>query len=348
MAADGQYDEAVEAVNAVLAPSDTVRLAAADVLAVVRKAQRLSAQAAIVVRAREAFEGGNHSEALSALNSIPSEDQTADARALRVAIETSLRDQRELERKREALDAALATIQTSIKGGDLTRARQRLEDAVKIGLEDPRLATMRGQITELETAAQGKRQQEARDRLAAKRVEAARQLLANGDGYAAVALLERDGSAHPLVEDTLRVVRAAVAAQEERVRREAERKRQEEEAQRRAEVEAARPLDERHRAEEQARVAAEGQAQLAQEDHSREAERRALEEAVTGFLTKAQQEKPHEAALNLLNEALTLAPDDPRVRPLFNERLAALERQRQDEEERREDHDGGPDVMKVS
>jgi hypothetical protein len=44
-------------------------------------------------------------------------------------------------------------------------------------------------------------------------VEAARQLLATGDGYAAVALLERDGSSHPLVEEALKEIRAAIAQQ---------------------------------------------------------------------------------------------------------------------------------------
>ena len=89
--------------------------------------------------------------------------------------------------------------------------------------------------------------------MAAKRVEAAQRLLASGDGYAAIALLERDGSAHPLVEQTLRDIRVAVAEQEERARKEAERRRQEEEARRRAEAEALRKLEEQRRAEEERR-----------------------------------------------------------------------------------------------
>ena len=100
-------------------------------------------------------------------------------------------------------------------------------------------------------AAQERRRQEARDRLAGKLVEAARQMLENGDGYAAIALLERDGSSHPLVSEALAGIRATVAEQEERARQDAERRRQEEEARQRAELEAARKLEEARQAEEQ-------------------------------------------------------------------------------------------------
>jgi hypothetical protein len=253
LAREGQYGAALAEISAVSPPSDTVRIAAAAALTAVRNAQRLAAHAAILARAQEAFDRGDLEEAKSAIDAIPGEERTSRASALQAEVAKALEAQRQLKQKQQALEVALKAIAGHIEQNSLNRALEQLDEAAAIGLDDPRIATLRRQVTDLVAEAENKRRQEARDRVAAKRVEAAQRLLAGGDGYAAIALLERDGSGHPLVEQALRDIRVAVAEQEERVRKEAERRRHEEEARRRAEAEALRKLEEeeRRRQEEQ-------------------------------------------------------------------------------------------------
>jgi serine/threonine-protein kinase len=229
LAGAGRYEEATEAINAIAPPSDTVKVAASDALKAVLALQRQAAHTAIVVQARALFERQQFREALAALDSIPADDQTPDARSLRSAIEDALRAQREIEQKRRALETAITATRALIEKGDLTGAVERLESAATLGVSDERIPAMRQQIADLRAAAEERRRQEARDRQSATRVEEARQLLADGDGYAAIAFLERDGSGHELVEGALREIRAVVAEQEER---ESERKRQEEQRRR--------------------------------------------------------------------------------------------------------------------
>jgi tetratricopeptide (TPR) repeat protein len=402
LAADGKYEEAVEAISRVTGPSDTLRMSAADALAAVRSSQRQAAQAGVVAAAKAAFGQGRLEEALAALDSIPADEQTPAATVLRNDVERVLHEQRELERKRRALETAIETVQKFIGEDKPAKALERLEEAAAIGLEDERIAALRQQIAGVVEAAEERRRQEVRDRVAAKRVEAARQLLANGDGYAAIALLERDGSGHPTVQQALRDVRVAVAEYEERVRKEAERRRKEEEARRRAEVEAARKLEEQNKAEEQRRrleeerrrqeaeqrrrreevtkLLVEAEAALAarrpeeaapilkhadeqmvlvddsdlhsriavaraeadrlererlEEIRRREEDARQREEALTRILTRVRSTPEHTVALDLLNDALTLAPSDRRVQDLAQERRAALDQQRIEEERRR-------------
>jgi hypothetical protein len=400
----GKYDEAADVLSGVTGPSDTVRMAAAEALASMRNAQREAAQAVVVASAQEAFAQGRFEEAQAALDTIPADERTPAAKALRIEVENALREQRQRERKRQALEAAIGTIQKLIRENSPAKALERLEEAAAIGLEDERLALLRQEIANIVAAAEEKRRQEARDRVAAKRVEAARQLLANGDGYAAIALLERDGSGHPLVAQTLRDIRVAVAEHEERSRKEAERRRQEEEARKRAEIEAARKLEEQHKAEEQRRRLEEerrrreaehqrrreevatllGEAERAlseqrpkdatlllkrvddqmmsvkdadlqrriaavkievdrqeqkerEEIQRREEEARQREDALTRILTRVSSTPEHTVALDLLNDALTLAPTDRRVQTLVQERQGALERQRVEDERRQQE-----------
>jgi len=397
LAAEGRFDDAVDAASAVSPPSDTVRAAVADVLAVILKAQRLAAHADIVAKAREAFANARFDEALAALDSIPADDRTADAKTLRNEIEQALRRQHELERKRQALETALGAVEGLAAAGDLARALERLDDASRIGLDDPRIAATRQRLTDLIAAAEERRRQEARDRLAAKRVEAAEELLANGNGYAAVALLERDGAVHPLVEAALKKIRSAIAQQEERVRQEAERRRQvEEEARRRAADEARKAEEQRRQEEEQRHREAERQRRVEQvatlivsaekalahdrpdeatlflqraDEHAagvedsalrrrieatraeaerqererqaeirrREEEARERERALADLIARADATSAHDAALDILGQALTLAPGDPRVETLVVQRRNALDQQRVAEERARED-----------
>jgi hypothetical protein len=249
LAGDGRFEESVRIVDSVNASSESVRIAATEVRAEIRKAERQRAIAAAVTRARDAFDGGRFEEALAALDTVLAEDQTADTRALRAAIEHARAERREYQRKRQALDEAIDAVRSRIDRGEPAEASERLEDALRIGLDDERLGALRQEIAALEAAVKARRRGEARDRIAAKRVEAARALLADGDADAAAALLVRDGSGHPLIEQALREIRAAMAEQEERSRQAAERLRAEEEARRRTALEAVKRADERRRDE---------------------------------------------------------------------------------------------------
>ena len=251
LAHEGRYDDALTAIDGVDGPSDTVRIAAARAADEVRLLQRRAQVAGVVADARRACERGEFEQVLTAIDAIPGDDLTPDARALRADAERGLQARIELERKREAVEDGLRAVAALIEQNDLTGAAAKLKEVEGIGLADPRIPEQRDRVTGLVAAAQERRRQEARDRLAGKLVEAARQMLENGDGYAAIALLERDGSSHPLVSEALAGIRATVAEQEERARQDAERRRQEEEARQRAEQEAARKLEEARQAEEQ-------------------------------------------------------------------------------------------------
>jgi len=332
LAGDGQFEEAIRVIEAIEPPSDTVRVAAAEALSAVHAAQRQAALAAIVVAARDAIDRGQFAEAIAAIDAVPSGEQTREMRALRDNADRLLREQRELERKRAALGSAIAAIHDLIERGELGPAQERLTAAWTIGLSDERLPMLGSRIRQLAAEAEARRQQQVRDRLAAKRVEAARQLLANGDGYAAVTLLERDGSGHPLVEQALKEIRAAIAEQEERVRQEAERRRQEEEARRRAEAEAARRLEEQRKAEEQRR-------RLEEERARREAERQRQREEVATLLVDAERamaaDQYNEATVLLARagERLESAGDTELRQRVADAKAAAEERARVRREE---------------
>ena len=333
---EGNYEAALAEISAVEAPSDTVRQAAAAALTALRNAQRLAAHAAVLAKAQAAADRGDFEEAQSAIDAIPGEERTARASALQAEVTKALDAQRQLRQKQQALEGALQGIERLIEQDSLPRALEHLDQAAAIGLDDPRIAALRGRISDLIAAAESKRRQEARDRVAAKRVEAAQRLLASGDGYAAIALLERDGSAHPLVEQTLRDIRVAVAEQEERVRKEAERRRQEEEARRRAEAEALRKLEEQRRAEEE-RKAEERRRQ-------QEEERRKQREEVATLISSAERaledQRPEEATLILkrVDERIeSVADTDLRRRAeLARSEAQRLAHERQEEQRRRE------------
>jgi len=443
LADESKFDEAVHVINAVVPPSDTVRLASEEALRSVRTLQRRRSTDAIVAEAHAALSEGQFEQAVAQIDAIATEDLTDDARSLRAAAVHKLIEQRELAHRRQSLEAAITATQALIADGNIVKAYERLQDAVGTGLDDERIASLRRHIGDLAAAAEARRREEARDRVAAKRVEAARLLFESGDGHAAVALLERDASGHQLVTATLTEMRQFLKAEEERLRHEAELRRQEEEARQRAEIEAARLLEDKRQGEEKrrrdeerrleqerkaaqeaaeakrleeerlreaeqrellrrelekqlavarerfdqgnltgAREAAEtaltldpqNSAALKIRDHideetqrrdaeaarqeearkehvrrqaeearrrdeearQREQEARQLEQQVTKILKKVRKAPEHEAALGLLNEALTLAPGDPRVQTLLKERSAALENLRAEEQRRAE------------
>jgi hypothetical protein len=250
LAWENRFDEAVRVIELLTPPSDTVRLAAKDALAAVRAGARRAAHAAAIAQARADVEQQHFERALAAIDAIPEDDRTDEAQAVRASAVEGLAQEREREQKRRALEDALASVGEAIEQADLTKARERLDEAARIGLDDGRIRALRQRIADLAVAAQERRRQEARDWLAAKTVEAARRLLAKGDGPAAIEMLEGDTSGHALVESALREVRAVVAEEEERARREAERLRREQEARREADLEAARRKEEARKAAE--------------------------------------------------------------------------------------------------
>ena len=67
------------------------------------------------------------------VDSIPAEEQSNEARGLRATIDRAIKRRRELEQKRQALEEALASIQSLIEAGELARAFERVEDAAKLG-----------------------------------------------------------------------------------------------------------------------------------------------------------------------------------------------------------------------
>ena len=265
-----QFDEAARVIEQLVPPSDTVRLAAAEALESIRTLQRQAAHAATIAQAQADFAERRFERALAAIDTIPEADRTDEARSLQQAAAHALRQERELQEKRRALEGALTAVEALIKTGDLAKALERLEDGARIGLDDPRIGSLRQRIADLAVAAQEKRRQEARDRLAERTVEAARRLFAKGEQAAAIESLQRDRSGHALIETALRELRTAVAEQEERARQEAERKRLEEEARRAAEIEAARRREQQLKAEEQRRKEEERRLQEAAQQRRRE------------------------------------------------------------------------------
>jgi tetratricopeptide (TPR) repeat protein len=333
LAEEGRFEEAIDVVSSVIAPSDTVRVEVDEALATIRRRQQEAAHAAIIATAQTAFGQGRLDEALAVLETLPSDVQDTTARGLRVSIDEALRERRELERKRRVLDASIASVGALLDGGDLTRASEELEHAARIGLQDARLAALGQRLAELDAALQERRRQEARDRVAAKRVDAARQMLAGGDARAALALLQRDESGHHLVQQALREIGAVVAEEEERARLEAERKRKEEEARRLAAIEAERQREEQRRIEEARR---------------REEERLRRRQQVLDLLGVADQElaahRPDEAArilrqaerFGLLKGDEELAHRAQQIGLEAERQTRAQEEARRQEEERRQ------------
>jgi tetratricopeptide (TPR) repeat protein len=132
LADEGNYEGALHALGAVASPSDTVRVAAAEAMAFVRAAQREAALAAIVAKARAAMDRGQFAEVLAVVDSIPVEEQSRDIRTLRETADRALREQRDLARKRAALETAIARRSRS----DRTRRAWTGAGTIDVGLGD--------------------------------------------------------------------------------------------------------------------------------------------------------------------------------------------------------------------
>ena len=126
-------------------------------------------------------------------------------------------------------------MQQLIDGTDLAGALERLEGVAGLGLADERIAALRHRIADLGAQEHQRRLQEARDRQAERRVDAARQLLSQGQEQEAIALLERDDVAHPAVGRALLQIRDEVARREHAREQEERRRIEEEEGRRREE-----------------------------------------------------------------------------------------------------------------
>jgi serine/threonine-protein kinase len=336
LAEEGRFDEALATIAGVDGPSDTVRMAAAAAATDVRAQQRRARAAEIVAAARRAFDQGEFEQARSAIDTIAAEDVTPDARALRADADRALRERVELERKQRAVDDGLRAVAALVERSDLTGASAKLDEVERIGLTDPRITDQRSHVAGLMAADQERRRQEARGRLAAKLVETARNLLENGAGQAAISLLERDSSGHPLVADALRDVRATVAGQEERERQEAERRRQEEEARRRAEFEATRKREEARLAEEQRTREEERRAREAERDAERARRREEFATLVIAAEHALDESDPDQATV-LVTRALNVKDvDDSELAARAAAVRAEVERREQERAEQAE------------
>ena len=300
----GLLDAAATVVAAIEPTSDTIRGELAEAASSLERARHTEHVAGVVAAARQLLEQQRYDDVLAALAELPPEDAGGEAQAVRVAAETGIERRRSLERQRQAVEEGLTAVQGLVEAGDLERALERLEEVAGIGLKDPRIDKMRSPITD-QLAQQRERQlQEARDRQAERRVNAARQLLGQGQEQEAVDLLLRDDG-HPIVRQALEEIRAEVARRE-RVK--------EEEARRRAEE-------------------AERQRQEAEQLRRAEAERLRLEAEATSLRVEAAERQRQEAEQQRLAKA-----EAERVRreaEATRLREEAAERQRQEAEQQR-------------
>ncbi len=240
LAEEGRFDDALQILGGLIPASDTIRVATLAAREDLQRRKREAELARSVSEAEAALNAGQLESAIVMIDAIAVPDRTAEAWSIRSRAVEALRQQEELEHKRRVLDAAMASLQQMLDGGNLVGARTQLDEASRLGVDHDRVADGRARIEAAEAEAEARRRQEIRDRSARERVEAARQWFAKGEPQVAVALLERDGRSHPLIDATLAEMRAAVAEQEARARAEIERRRTEDEARRQAEIEAAK------------------------------------------------------------------------------------------------------------
>jgi eukaryotic-like serine/threonine-protein kinase len=251
LADQGQFKEATAALNAIMPPSDTVRSAVADAVAVVDRLKRQAQVEEAIANARVAAAYGHFTRAVSIIDAIPTDELTESAHKVKADALESLAHQRELKEKQQHLEQLITSVDILINAGDATQARGRLAEAADLGLEDHRLGPLRRRLEELLARVEDQRRKQALDREVAETVEQARQLFTS-DPQASVALLERSGNAHPDVVATLGELRERLAQIEERTRK--ERERQTKEARRAAQAQAERFREQERLAVEQQRL----------------------------------------------------------------------------------------------
>jgi hypothetical protein len=180
LAAQGQFEEATAALNAIVAPSDTVVSALVDAKALVERLQRQARAAAAVADAQAVAADGDFERALTIIEAIPADDLTESAREVRADALESLAQRREREEKQERLQALDREAADAIE-----KARQLFtshpQDAVTLlersGSSHPdvlaTLDALRGKLAEIEERAAKERERQAAEE-EARRAEKAR------------------------------------------------------------------------------------------------------------------------------------------------------------------------------
>jgi serine/threonine-protein kinase len=293
----GRYQEALDLIESVDDPSETVRKAAAGVRAFVLELRRKAELDRIEADARVALERGAFEQVLAAIDAIPQGELTESARGLRTTAARAIEARIEAERKRRTLDELLAVVSTMLDAGNEEGAFERLQAALALGLADDRIGLLQQRVDEQRAAAEERRQREALTRLAEMRVASARDLADRGGLLEAIALLEGHSSSHPLIQAALQEMRLARDEQERRRREEAAR-RAEEDARRQAELERARKLEEERQAERRRRE---------EDERQREQARRLRQEQLDRLA--AAERAVEESKLDEATQLLPRLPD---------------------------------------
>jgi hypothetical protein len=162
-------------------------------------------------------------------------------------------------------------------------AREAIAEGFRLGGDEQALTQISDEIVRAEGAAEQTRLQDVRDRMATRKVEAARQI-ATRDVREAVVFLENDDSGHPAIAAALLTLRDEAVRQDQAAREQAERERaQQAEAERRAREEAERRTREKQEQEKQK-----------QEREEREKQERGDRSFELGVVSEI--ERPHPAA----------------------------------------------------
>jgi Protein kinase domain len=271
LAMNHRYQEAGDALAAIVAPTDTVRRAVADLATFLEEQKRAAARVALLGTIRRHIESSEFEQALAAIDTVPMDERTGELRALRSRAENGLRARHHLERKRVELNRVMTAARELCAAGDFQAARDLVTEGFRLGGEDAALTEISQQIAHAESAAEQQRLQDVRDRTVSRKVESARQM-ALRDVKSAIGFLENDDSGHPAIAAAVQELRSRAAQQEQSAREQAareqaareqaarERARQEEQARERADrerVERERVERERAQQEQVARERAE-------------------------------------------------------------------------------------------
>jgi tetratricopeptide (TPR) repeat protein len=212
----GRFDEALAPLGALLTNDDAgVQAAATDAKAQVVALQQKAAHARSLDQARQALQRGDVIAAATAIDAIPDDGLTASGRELRASIAAGLEQQRERERRRQAVDDLVWTVRKLLDRGAYEEAQLRLQRNQDVDPDDARIVDLRKRIEQGRASVEARRRGEERDRRAATQVDVARARAESGEVDAAITQLETFGSEHPLVAaalDKLHGERASASA----------------------------------------------------------------------------------------------------------------------------------------
>ena len=150
---------------------------------------------------------------------------SAEAQNLRVKVREQRAERERAAERARAAKAAVDRAARSFQEGAFEAAARSASEALAYDSSSPEALELRRKATE---AIAARRRQEQHDQRAAEVVEQARLSAAADNPQAARALLEAFDPPHPLVTEALGLVRAQIAAVEQRRREEEERQRQQE------------------------------------------------------------------------------------------------------------------------